>query len=114
MEPSKPQPIPSPNHHPSKYRKVTTDPHDSQDNTQRLLSESPNYTSNCDLYPKAMRDIINESTSGAVVGRRDPEITREAEQNHRHSVHEQQKLAATDPDKVLCFYPGAARHSAPK
>ncbi|KAJ2496127.1 hypothetical protein GGH96_006044 [Coemansia sp. RSA 1972] len=103
------QPILSNDRHTAKYRKVESQ----KDTTQKLLSESPNYKSGCDLYPKAMRDVINETRNGAVDEKRDPCVTRQAEQTHLHALQEQQMLAATDPDKLFCFYPGASRH-APK
>ncbi|KAJ2646855.1 NADH dehydrogenase Fe-S protein subunit 8 ndufs8 [Coemansia sp. RSA 1250] len=80
--------------HPRKYRK--------------LHSASPNIPNSCDLYPRAMRDMANETAEGAVTTVRDPQVTRNARALHRHSVAEQNYLATTDPDKLLCFYPTGA------
>ncbi|KAJ2383165.1 hypothetical protein GGI23_007207, partial [Coemansia sp. RSA 2559] len=41
--------------------------------TERLLAQSTKYTEFCELYPKALRDTVNENPDGAVLATRDPE-----------------------------------------
>ncbi|KAJ1835424.1 hypothetical protein LPJ70_006222 [Coemansia sp. RSA 2708] len=99
MSSSKAQPVQTPHDQPTKYRKVSQQ------------ASAPN---NCDLYPRAMRDLVNETTEGAVLAKREPTVTRRAQTYHRQSMDEQQRMAASDPETLRCFYPNAARRSAPK
>ncbi|KAJ2893312.1 hypothetical protein GGI21_003590 [Coemansia aciculifera] len=75
----------------------------------KLLAQSPNYTEDCELYPKAMRDTINEFPEGAVLAERDPGVTAEAARGHRASVERQRQRSAAHPEEELCFYPAASR-----
>ncbi|KAJ2364946.1 hypothetical protein IW150_006347 [Coemansia sp. RSA 2607] len=76
--------------------------------TERLLAQSPNYMTNCELYPRVMRDTINQHTDEAV-GRRDPKVTREAEQCYQDELERQRQFSKAHPEEVLSFYPAAAR-----
>ncbi|KAJ1887378.1 hypothetical protein LPJ66_009150 [Kickxella alabastrina] len=77
--------------------------------TERLLARSSNYTQDCELYPRAMRDTINQHTEEVVVGQRDPSVIRKAERTHDEELqHEMQRLQA-NPKEALSVYPAAAR-----
>ncbi|KAJ2073961.1 ndufs8, ubiquinone oxidoreductase 23 kd subunit [Coemansia sp. S155-1] len=80
---------------------------ESGSSVEKLLAQSPNYTEGCELYPKAMRETINEFPEGAVLTDRDPGVTAEAERCHRASVERQRQRSVTNPEQELSFYPGA-------
>ncbi|KAJ2773739.1 hypothetical protein IWQ57_001155 [Coemansia nantahalensis] len=73
--------------------------------TEELLTQSPSYTDGCDLYPRAMRDIIN-GCADSVVLHRDPAVTRSAERRYRRSVQHD----SPSPEEALLCHPAAARH----
>ncbi|KAJ1728897.1 ndufs8, ubiquinone oxidoreductase 23 kd subunit, partial [Coemansia biformis] len=52
---------------------------------EELLAQSPSYTDGCELYPRAMRDVIN-GCADSVVLHRDPAVTRSAERRYRRST----------------------------
>ncbi|KAJ2828452.1 hypothetical protein FBU31_002915 [Coemansia sp. 'formosensis'] len=95
-----------------KQRQQQRAPLESGSSVEKLLAQSPNYVKGCELYPKAMRETINEFPEGAVLTERDPGVTAEAERCHRASVERQRQRSATNPEEVLCFYPGASRTTA--
>ncbi|KAJ1720958.1 hypothetical protein LPJ53_004457 [Coemansia erecta] len=76
--------------------------------TERLLAQSPSYMTNCELYPRVMRDTINQHTEEAV-STRDPRVTREAEQCYQDELERQRQFSKAHPEEALSFYPAAAR-----
>ncbi|KAJ2731067.1 NADH dehydrogenase Fe-S protein subunit 8 ndufs8 [Coemansia sp. BCRC 34962] len=68
---------------------------------EKLLTESPCYMEGCELYPKAMRETINEFPEGAVLTERDPGITAEAERCHRANVERQRQRSILNPKEEL-------------
>ncbi|KAJ2538601.1 hypothetical protein EV175_006445, partial [Coemansia sp. RSA 1933] len=72
--------------------------------TERLLAQSTKYTEFCELYPKALRDTVNENPDGAILATRDPEVTRKAEVLHREKIRRDMMHPAE-----LEFYPAASR-----
>ncbi|KAJ1801598.1 hypothetical protein LPJ59_000163 [Coemansia sp. RSA 2399] len=84
---------------------------ESESPTERLLAQSTRYTEFCELYPKALRDTVNENPDGAVLATRDPEVTRKAEMLHREKLRRDMAASAMDPEMELAFYPAAARRS---
>ncbi|KAJ2491382.1 hypothetical protein IWW37_002371 [Coemansia sp. RSA 2050] len=76
---------------------------------QDLLLRSPVYTDDCDLYPRRMREVMNQQSRVIVV----PE-----EEHPGAALHSRQQAAALarqhmtadDIEELLKLYPGAARH----
>ncbi|KAJ2336948.1 hypothetical protein GGI00_000537 [Coemansia sp. RSA 2681] len=76
---------------------------------QDLLLRSPVYTDDCDLYPRRMREVMNQRSRVIVV----PE-----EEHPGAALHSRQQAAAVarrqmtadDIEALLKLYPGAARH----
>ncbi|KAJ2754505.1 hypothetical protein GGI19_002353 [Coemansia pectinata] len=74
-----------------------------------LLLRSPVYTDDCDLYPRRMREVMNQQSRVIVV----PE-----EEHPGAALHSRQQAAALarrhmtaeDIEALLKLYPGAARH----
>ncbi|KAJ2508672.1 ndufs8, ubiquinone oxidoreductase 23 kd subunit [Coemansia sp. RSA 1939] len=126
----KTQDIPSPHNH--KYRKTHDEWHQSNEEdgggttkkrsvllessspTERLLAQSTRYTEHCELYPKVLRDIVNENPQDAssVLAERDPEVTRRAEELHRENQRRDLESSVLNPEQHLQFYPAAARRNA--
>ncbi|KAJ1827213.1 hypothetical protein LPJ56_001783 [Coemansia sp. RSA 2599] len=67
-----------------------------------LLHRSPVYTDDCDLYPRRMREVMNQRQCNIVVGRVDSVL---APSNPPSSLSGQD-----DIENILKFYPGAARY----
>ncbi|KAJ1997058.1 hypothetical protein GGI04_005544 [Coemansia thaxteri] len=80
---------------------------------ERLLAQAPGYTSGCELYPKALRDTINEFPEGAVLVKRDPSVTAAAEKCHQASIEKQRQRFVENPEAELSCYPGACRSADP-
>ncbi|KAJ2793015.1 hypothetical protein H4R20_006674, partial [Coemansia guatemalensis] len=76
--------------------------------SSRQSAQPPSiYRENCDLYPKALRDAINECSDGAVQIRRDPAIVEEAERCYQLNTRIQHQHAVDNPELVLSLYPAA-------
>ncbi|KAJ2366217.1 hypothetical protein IW150_006002, partial [Coemansia sp. RSA 2607] len=70
---------------------------------QELLHHSPVYTEDCDLYPRRMREVMNQRQCNIVVDRR----------QHQQSVSTVRTPAMSTPEDIeslLKLYPGAARY----
>ncbi|ORX64285.1 hypothetical protein DL89DRAFT_297547 [Linderina pennispora] len=80
--------------------------------TEELLACSPTYTEGCELYPKALRDTVNMRADGAVLGERDPKITKEAERRHAECIRRQEQMGEKDHKELLSLYPQAARRAS--
>ncbi|KAJ2721619.1 hypothetical protein GGI07_003856 [Coemansia sp. Benny D115] len=76
---------------------------------ERLLEESPSYTRNCELYPRALRDTINQHSEEIVVTR-DPKVTAKAERGYREKVRKEKRFMAENPKEALSVYPGMSRY----
>ncbi|KAJ2705953.1 hypothetical protein FB645_002042 [Coemansia sp. IMI 203386] len=67
-----------------------------------LLHRSPVYTDDCDLYPRRMREVMNQRQCNIVVGR----VNRVATPaNPPNSMSSQE-----DIESMIKLYPGAARY----
>ncbi|KAJ1986469.1 hypothetical protein GGI25_006314 [Coemansia spiralis] len=110
---SKAQDIPPP----SKFRKTNDSRTQEQkilesgSPTERLLARSPNYTACCELYPKALRDTINENPDGAILAKRDPKVTQQAEKLHRERIRRETENSMMFPEQEIYFYPSVARRN---
>ncbi|KAJ1724585.1 hypothetical protein LPJ53_001175 [Coemansia erecta] len=86
----------SPRHH---ARAVSSAP------VQELLHRSPVYTEDCDLYPRRMREVMNQRQCNIVVDHR---------QQQQHATAPAGRTPAIsspeDIESLLKLYPGAARY----
>ncbi|KAJ1841158.1 hypothetical protein H4R99_005215 [Coemansia sp. RSA 1722] len=76
--------------------------------TEKLLVQSPSYMADCELYPRVMRDTVNQHTD-EVFAKRDPRVTRQAEKYHQEELRRQKQFSEAHPKEALSFYPAAAR-----
>ncbi|KAJ2742895.1 hypothetical protein GGI20_004155 [Coemansia sp. BCRC 34301] len=74
---------------------------------QDLLLRSPVYTDDCDLYPRRMREVMNQRERVIVVP--EEEHPGAALYSHQQAVARRQ-MTPDDIEALLKLYPGAARH----
>ncbi|KAJ2843831.1 hypothetical protein J3B02_005149 [Coemansia erecta] len=67
-----------------------------------LLHRSPVFTDDCDLYPRRMREVMNQRQCNIVVGRVDRVVAPTSPQNSLSGEE--------DIESMLKLYPGAARY----
>ncbi|KAJ1648031.1 hypothetical protein LPJ64_000648 [Coemansia asiatica] len=117
-KPAVPQPIPAKRQKTEATESSRSDPTSSQratatslisgSPTEELLAQSPNYMTNCELYPRVMRDTVNQHTN-EVFAKRDPRVTRQAEKYHQEELRRQKQFSEMHPKEALSLYPAAAR-----
>ncbi|KAJ2020394.1 hypothetical protein GGI13_006794 [Coemansia sp. RSA 455] len=73
-----------------------------------LLLRSPVYTDDCDLYPRRMREVMNQQSRVIVVPEEDSGAALHSRQ--QAAALARRHMTAEDIEALLKLYPGAARH----
>ncbi|KAJ2252040.1 hypothetical protein GGI13_003509 [Coemansia sp. RSA 455] len=73
-----------------------------------LLLRSPVYTDDCDLYPRRMREVMNQRSRVIVVPEEDSGAALHSRQ--QAAALARRHMTAEDIEALLKLYPGAARH----
>ncbi|KAJ2814216.1 hypothetical protein H4S07_000014 [Coemansia furcata] len=76
---------------------------------QDMLLRSPVYTDDCDLYPRRMREVMNQQSRVIVVHQEEhPGAALRLRQ--QAAAVARRHMTAEDIEALLKLYPGAARH----